>query len=105
LFIKSGGTLWGMGDNGLSELGPRSASSSVPIQLTGVAGSLWLQGTCLAGGSYYLLASTNLTLPPSQWMPVQTNAVTVRGQNNFSAFIPDVLSSNVAQQFYRLRSE
>jgi len=32
-------------------------------------------------------------------MPVQSHAVTVRGQNNFSAFIPGVLSSNAAQQF------
>ena len=105
LFLKSDGTLWGMGSNEWSELGAHSVRSSVPIQLTGVAGSLWLQGTCLVGGSYYVVASTNLTLPPSQWMPVQTHAVTVRGQNNFSAFIPDVLSSNAAQQFYRLRSE
>jgi alpha-tubulin suppressor-like RCC1 family protein len=105
LFIKSDGTLWGMGSNESSELGPRSTRTAAPIQLSGVAGNLWLQGTCLIGGSYSVVASTNLTLPPNQWMPVQSYAVTVRGQNNFSAFIPDVPSSNVAQQFYRLRSE
>jgi alpha-tubulin suppressor-like RCC1 family protein len=105
LFIKADGTLWGMGDNNYSELTGRSTSSAVPIQLTGAPGGLWVQGTCLVGGPYSVLASTNLTLPLDQWTPVHTNSATVRGTNNFSAFTPDIQSLDGDQWFFRMRAE
>lgn len=55
-----------------------------------------------AGGIYYLLTSTNLLLPLSQWTAVSTNVAT--GANNFSFTETNAVSPNSPKQFYILSS-
>ena len=93
-----------MGDNASRELGAGSGAP-VPRQLTGRAGDFSLQGTCFAGGNYYLLASTNLLQPLNQWTRILTNPVSFRGPNNFSTIITNVGNSGVSQQFYILQAQ
>jgi len=57
----------------------------------------------LSGGTYYLLASTNLTKPFSQWTAVATNVVNTNGVNGAFTFIgTNVVSPGAGQQFYIL---
>jgi alpha-tubulin suppressor-like RCC1 family protein len=104
LFLKTDGTLWGMGDNSDDQLGIDDSSSSLPKQLTAAIGNMQIQATCQIGGIYYLLASTNLAFPLSQWAPLRTNSVTVRRANNFSATFTNAIMSG-SQQFYILQSQ
>jgi len=53
------------------------------------------------GGTYYLLTSTNLAKPFSQWTPVGTNVLGASG--NFSLTATNGYSSKVPQQFFLLR--
>jgi autotransporter-associated beta strand protein len=70
------------------------------IQLVG--GNLVVQG---GGGSahagYYVLTSTNLALPLSQWTPITTNVFD--GNGNF--IFTNSLNLNVTQCFYRLQAQ
>ncbi len=102
LFIKSDGSLWGMGDNSYNQLGNGSGGSLNPQQLTSGVSNLFVQATCQFGGTYYLLSSTNLTRPISQWTTLLTNSIIFRGSNNFSA--PLVIPSS-GKQFYILHSQ
>jgi hypothetical protein len=52
----------------------------------------------LSGGTYYLLTSTNLTLPFRQWTRIGTNTLSASG--NFSITATNTLTQNVAQKFY-----
>ncbi|HEV2438426.1 MAG TPA: hypothetical protein VG077_20760, partial [Verrucomicrobiae bacterium] len=104
LFLKTDGSLWGMGNNDVNQLGNGFSSSSLPVQLTDNIGDR-IQATCQFGGTYYLLASTNISQPSSQWMPVWTNFVIVRGTNNFTAPLTNTTGSGAGQQFYLLRSQ
>jgi hypothetical protein len=52
------------------------------------------------GGTYYVLTSTNLTLPLSQWQPVYTNVLGASG--SFTLTASNALTNNVAQ-FYILQ--
>ena len=52
-----------------------------------------------AGGTNYLVATTNLTLAVSQWSPLATNQFDLAGNFNFT----NVLSAGVPQQFHRLQ--
>jgi alpha-tubulin suppressor-like RCC1 family protein len=105
LFLKSDGTFWGMGDNSTAELGNGSNGSLSPMQLTGGAGSLSVRGTCLAGGNYFLLASTNLAQPLSQWSRILTNSISLRGTNNFSAIVTNAANSSADRQFFILQAQ
>jgi hypothetical protein len=69
----------------------------------GVSGTnLTLNGTNgLASGTYYVLASTNLTLPLSQWTPVATNMLDANG--DFTIVVTNAVSPNIQQQFYILQ--
>jgi hypothetical protein len=51
------------------------------------------------GGTYYVLSSTNLTLPQTNWTPLTTNMFDINGNFSFTN------SPNLAlpQTFYRLR--
>jgi hypothetical protein len=55
-----------------------------------------------SGGTYYLLTSTNLLTPLSQWTPVATNVVGTT--NNFTFIGTNAVIPGDQQQFYRLSS-
>ena len=54
----------------------------------------------LSGRSYFVLMTTNLTLPPSQWMPVATMVLNTSG--NFTLTATNAVDPNAPQRFYRL---
>ncbi len=56
----------------------------------------------VSGATYFVLMSTDMTLPLSQWTPVATNTVSTSG--NFSITITNTVSHNAPQQFYILQS-
>jgi hypothetical protein len=66
--------------------------------------NLHLSGTCYFGGTYYLLASANITQLPSLWKPMRTNIVAARGTNNYNAVFTNGLKSISGQEFYILYS-
>ena len=51
-----------------------------------------------AGGMYYVLSSTNVALPLTQWAPVLTNKFDSSG--NFA--VTNAVAPGVSQQFYIL---
>ena len=53
------------------------------------------------GGSYYLLTSTNLAAPLSQWLPVSTNVLGASG--NFTLTATNTFADKTPQRFYILR--
>jgi len=53
-----------------------------------------------AGDAYYLLESTNLTVPLGQWTPVWTNIPGTAGAYTFTA--TNAVNSAFAQQFFIL---
>jgi len=70
------------------------------ISLSGT--NLVMNGTNgLATGTYYVLASTNLSLPLNQWTPVATNMLSASG--NFTITATNAVNRNVAKQFYILQ--
>ena len=52
-------------------------------------------------GTYYILASTNLALPPAQWQFIATNQFD--GSGNFT--VTNLVNTNAPQRFYLLRSQ
>jgi hypothetical protein len=69
------------------------------ISLSGT--NLLLKGTNgLASGTYYVLTSTNLTLPLHQWTPVATNMLNVSG--NFTITVTNAINPDDANRFYAL---
>ena len=64
--------------------------------------NLVLNGTHgLSGGTYYVLTSTNLVQPLSQWMPVATNVLSASG--NFTITVTDAVTPSLPQRFYILQ--
>jgi hypothetical protein len=56
-----------------------------------------------SGGRYYLLSSTNLATPLSQWLPVATNVIVTNGPaNGFTFGGTNVVRIGNPQQFYIL---
>ncbi len=56
-----------------------------------------------SGGAYYLLASTNVALPLSQWTAVATNIINTNGASGAFTFTgTNVVTPNDAQLFYIL---
>jgi streptogramin lyase len=55
----------------------------------------------LAGGTYYVFATTNAALPLSQWTPVATNVLNATGNFTFTA--TNAVNPNSQQQFYILQ--
>jgi alpha-tubulin suppressor-like RCC1 family protein len=120
LFLKADGSLWGMGLDSDSELGDGFTNSrniiSLPEQiyptpqpvLTNSISSttnLQFNAACQFGGTFYLLAGTNLTQPVSQWTSVATNVINNRTNNLFSATLTNAINSSVGQLFYILQSQ
>jgi hypothetical protein len=56
-----------------------------------------------SGGTYFVLMSTNLSLPLSQWTPVATNVLSVSG--NFTITANNTVNRNVPQRFYILEEQ
>ncbi len=54
-----------------------------------------------SGGTYYVLASTNLTLPLSQWTRLATNVLSTSG--NFTTLVTNSVTPGAGQQFYILQ--
>jgi hypothetical protein len=57
-----------------------------------------------SGGTYYLLGSTNLTTPLSQWLPLATNVILTNGSvaSGFTFTGTNVVHVVNPQQFYIL---
>ncbi len=58
----------------------------------------------VAGGTYYVLGSTNAALPLSQWLPVVTNALTANGPFTITA-TNAVNGNSPSQQFFILQTQ
>jgi hypothetical protein len=57
----------------------------------------------LSGATYYVLMSTNLTRPLSQWTPVATNVLSASG--NFTITVTNTVTTNTRQRFYVLETQ
>jgi len=94
---------------GLDDISVMPESTVLPTK-PGIA-SLRLSGTNLvlngingqAGGTYYVLMSTNLGLPLHQWTPVATNILSASG--NFTITVTNTLTPTVPQRFYILETQ
>jgi hypothetical protein len=75
------------------------------IYITGfslVSGNVAINATNgQTGGTYYMLSSTNVLLPLSQWTPVATN---VAASTNFTFTGTNVITPSAGRQFYILSS-
>ena len=116
IYLTADGKLCAMGDNSVGELGDAftNAFSPFPEQIVPspppvLASSilsktnLQFQATCQFGGTFFLLFSTNISLPASQWVRVSTNHISYRATNNFSVTITNGV--NCDRQFYILQSQ
>ncbi len=83
---------------------------TAPVTVPGIT-SVSLSGANLvlngingqSGGTYYVLMSTNLTLPLSQWIPVGTNVLSVSG--NFAITATNTVTPGIRQRFYILQTQ
>jgi alpha-tubulin suppressor-like RCC1 family protein len=117
LYIKSDGSLWGMGLNSSGELGGTSPSYLTPVQIVGGTPppplitaiipsqtNLNLSGSGgIFGEVIYTLMGTNLTVPPSQWLPVATNDLDAYG--DFAITVTNSVVPNASQRFFILQAQ
>ena len=81
---------------------------SITVSPPPVLGGVSVSGTNLvitgangcAGLTYYVLSTTNLLLPISQWTPIATNTWSANG--NFSVTLTNVVNPSMPQCFYLL---
>jgi hypothetical protein len=87
---------------GLDDISVVPAQAGIAsLSLSGA--NLVLNGISGQAGTYYVLASTNLALPFSQWTPVATNVVSTNG--NFVITVTNTVTRNVRQRFYILETQ
>jgi len=55
-----------------------------------------------SGVAYYVLTSTNLTLPLSEWEPLETNVLSTSG--NFTITATNAVTQGIPQRFYILQT-
>lgn len=118
LFIKSDGSLWGMGLNWTGELGIGQTGATavrfhpvpiVPDPPNPVIVDWHFSGTDLilqatngvAGCTYYLLMSASAALPLSQWVLAGTSAPVSNGV--FTLTATNAFAPNAPQRFYSLQ--
>ena len=89
----------------LAASGPAIDLNLPSFTSAGVAGTnLVLNGANgLSGHTYYVLATTNLTLPRSQWQSLTTNTWTANG--NFSLVVTNAVNPAVPDQFFLLEAQ
>jgi hypothetical protein len=86
-------------DGGLA-FAPGPVLTIIGVSLSGT--NLVLNGSNgLSGRTYQVLASTNVALPVSQWLPVATNVLNTSG--NFTITATNVVNPSFPQRFYMLR--
>jgi hypothetical protein len=114
LLLKSEGSLWAMGYNIYGELGdgfvdtsyPADFGTDIPEQILPLPQpvlvsaissktNLQIKATTGFGGHFSLLAGTNLNSLLSQWTRLRTNSITVRGTNNYSVTVTNVIHPDV----------
>jgi hypothetical protein len=89
----------------LSQLasGILSVVSTAPLSITTVKatgdGLVFGGGGGTANGTYYVVASTNVAAPASDWTPISTNAYDSSG--NFS--VTNAISGGTPKMFYRIK--
>jgi PKD repeat protein len=84
----------------VAALQPASPANIAGINLSG--SNLVINGiNGISGVTYYVLTSTNLALPSSQWTPVATNVPNASG--NFTITVTNAVNLNVPQSFYILQ--
>jgi hypothetical protein len=94
--FEASGTDW----LGLDDISVVAVPGIIGISLSG--GNLVINGSNgVSGQTCYVLTTTNLALPRSQWMPVATNVLNAGG--NFSITATNAVNPNVPQQFYILQ--
>jgi len=80
---------------------PRPGISSIGLSGTDV---VLLATNGAAGGTYYVLAGTNVILPLNQWTPVSTNVLSANG--DFTITVTNAADANApAQQFFILQTQ
>jgi hypothetical protein len=57
----------------------------------------------LPAGTYYVLSSTNVALPLTQWTPISTNVLSASG--NTAITVTNALTGSASQQFYILQTQ
>jgi fibronectin-binding autotransporter adhesin len=81
-------------------------TSSAPVSYLAInnitlsGANLLIGGTNQGSGTYYVLASTNVTLPLISWTAIATNVL--NGSGNFTLTATNVIDPNAAQEFYIL---
>jgi hypothetical protein len=95
---SAGQTVLGLGPLAISLAPPRPGLGGLNFS----GGNLSLNvSNGLAGGTYCVLMSADLTLPLSQWTPVVTNVLNASG--DFSITIRNPASQAIPQQFYMIQ--
>jgi hypothetical protein len=72
----------------------------VAVTPAGVNGLIFSGSNGIPGWTYRVLASTNLALPASQWLPIATNTFDANGNFNFTRSV----APDAPQQFYLLET-
>ena len=98
LFIKSDGSLWGMGYNSFDafDTGSIFVNTNLPQQLV----SNFVIAVA-AGGGHALYVARHIAPPLSQWTPIATNVLVADG--NFTITATNAFNPTVPQRFFILQ--